>query len=324
MNYNRILALLLLGIGFFSCNSEKKGKDVPVVGFIEAFEDATIANARKGFIEALNKDGFSEEKGTVSILYKNAQGDMSTMNQIVSYMQSEKLSCLGTSTTLSTLSAVQRIKETPIFMCVTAMPEILGLQSKDGAVPANLFGVGEDLNYIDTSFAIIKGVVKPKEGGKLRIGMIYNQAEQQSLDAFNRLEALAKRNQMELVALPLNSSADAQLVVRALLKRKIDAFFANPDNTVFASFETILSNCNTTNVPVFTSEIGLVERGAVAAYGADIYQWGYQAGAQAAHFLKTGKTNDLKVEQVKVRRRVYNAATAERFGYIFEDGFEKL
>src|SRR3546814_7229497 len=85
-----------------------------------------------------------------------------------------------------------------------------------------------------------------------------------------------------LPILPINSSADAQLVTQSLLNKGIDVFFANPDNTVFASFETILKNCNQKGVPIFTSEAGLVKRGAIAAFGADIYQWGYQAGEQAA------------------------------------------
>src|SRR5690606_13433757 len=257
--------------------------------YIEALEVAGVAEARKGFLAALNEKGYSEEKGTMTFVYRNAQGDMSTMNQIVSYLKSEDVDCIGTSTTLSTLAAVQRIKDIPLFMCITAMPEILGLKSDRKPAPKNLFGVGENLRYIDTSFAIIKQIVKPRKE-KLRIGMIYNQAEQQSVTAFNRLDLLADQNQVELVALPLNTSADAQLVVRALIRKKIDAFFANPDNTVFAAFETILNNCNSHGIPVFTSEVGLVKRGAVAAYGADIYQWGYQAGIEAASFLKTGKT----------------------------------
>src|SRR6202008_4727061 len=152
---------------------------------------------------------------------------------------------------------------------------------------------------IDTSFSLIPKLLKPK-GPKLVVGMIYNQAEPQSADAMQRIKSLAEKLNITLIALPLNSSADAQLVTQSLLGKNIDAFFANPDNTVFASFETILKNCNQANVPIFTSEAGLVQRGAVAAFGADIYQWGYQAGEQAAQFLKSDKT-----EMVKVRRRVY-------------------
>lgn len=323
MIYNRILPVLLLSFGLLSCNSSKKEKGIPTVGFIEAFEDATIADARKGFVDALAKQGYSEEKKSVTIIHKNAQGDMNTMNQIVSFMQADEVDCIGTSTTLSTLSAVQRIKNIPIFMCITAMPNILGLETNERKKPENLSGVGENLNYIDTSFNIIRNVVKPGKK-QLRIGMIYNQAEPQSVDAFNRLEKLAKQQQVNLIALPLNTSADAQLVVKGLLNRKIDAFFANPDNTVFAAFETILNNCNKNNVPVFTSEVGLVKRGAVAAYGADIYQWGYQAGEMAADFLKKGKKAGLTVEEVKVRKRVYNIEVAKRYGFKFSNNFEGL
>ncbi|WP_134088132.1 ABC transporter substrate-binding protein [Olivibacter sp. XZL3] len=324
MKYNRFLILLLFTIGLISCNNAKRQHNVPRVGFIEAFEDATIAEARKGFVEALAANGYSEQDKTVKIISKNAQSDMGAMSQIVSYMQAEDVDCIGTSTTMSTLATVQRIKDIPIFMCVTAMPHLLGLADKDKKGPQNLFGVGEELNYIDTSFAIIQQVVKPKKKNQLRIGMIYNQAEQQSVDAFNRLDKLAKEKQVELIALPLNTSADAQLVARALLRRKIDAFFANPDNTVFAAFETILNSCDENNIPVFTSEVGLVKRGAVAAYGADIYQWGYQAGEEAAKFLKSKTTDGLRVEKVKVRRRVFNEAAAAKFRLTFPGNFEKL
>jgi putative ABC transport system substrate-binding protein len=98
------------------------------------------------------------------------------------------------------------------------------------------------------------------------------------------------------------------------LGKGIDAFFANPDNTVFAAFETILKSCNEHNVPIFTSEAGLVQRGAVAAFGADIYQWGYQSGVQAATIPQnTHKTEGIALEMVKVRKRVYNEAAAKKY-----------
>ncbi|HXP49017.1 MAG TPA: ABC transporter substrate binding protein, partial [Bacteroidia bacterium] len=110
----------------------------------------------------------------------------------------------------------------------------------------------------------------------------------------------------------------------ALLAKHIDAFFANPDNTVFSSFETILKACNDAKVPVFTSEAGLVSRGAVAAYGADIYQWGYQAGEQASQFLKNKSTTGLRWEMVKLRKRVYNADAAKRFNITIPANFEAV
>jgi putative ABC transport system substrate-binding protein len=154
--------------------------------------------------------------------------------------------------------------------------------------------------------------------------MIFNQSEPQSADALDRIKGLAAKLNVKIIALPLNSSADAQLVTQALLNKNIDAFFANPDNTVFAAFETILKSCNDKNIPIFTSEAGLVQRGAVAAFGADIYQWGYQSGVQAAQYLKTHKTDGLKLEMVKIRKRVYNAAAAKKYNITIPADFEAV
>ncbi|MBD1367265.1 ABC transporter substrate-binding protein [Mucilaginibacter sp. ZT4R22] len=311
MKFPKLSIAILLIAAVVSCTPKSKDA-VPVVGFVDAFEDATIAQAKDGFVAALKANGFSEEQKNIEIKYSNAQGSIPTLTTIVNQFVAEKVDLLATSTTLSTVAAIQKTKNIPIFQMVSPTPDRMKVADANGKGPANLFGTMEELNYIDTSFAIIPKLLKPK-GAQLTIGMIYNQSEPQSADALNRIQGLAAKLDIKIIALPLNSSADAQLVTQALLGKGIDAFFANPDNTVFAAFETILKSCNEHNVPIFTSEAGLVQRGAVAAFGADIYQWGYQSGVQAAQFLKTRKIDGIALEMVKVRKRVYNEAAAKRY-----------
>ncbi len=305
-----------------SCHSGTKSP-VPVIGFVDAFEDASIAPARTGFIDALKKNGFSEADKNIKIEYRNAQGSIPTLTQIINYFVSEKVDLMATCTTLSTITAAQKTKTIPIFMMVSPTVKRMNLVDANGKSQPNLFGAVEDLNYIDTSFSNIPKFLKPQKT-KLVVGMIYNQSEPQSLDAKQWIQSLADKLSINLIALPLNSSADAQLVTQSLLNNNIDAFFANPDNTVFASFETILKSCNQRNVPIFTSEAGLVQRGAVAAFGADMYQWGYQAGEQAAQFLKTHSTTGLQPEMVKIRRRVYNAAAAKKYNVTVPSNFQPV
>lgn len=324
MNFKKwgtfLFSCLTFGL-IVSCGHERKS--FPVVGFVDAFEDATIAQARAGFTDALSKNGFSEKDKTIEIIYRNAQGDIPTLTQIVNYFISEKVDLIATCTTLSTITALQKTKEIPVFMMVSPTPQRMKVIDASGKEPANLHGVAEELAYIDTSFSFIPKLIKPK-GNKLVVGMIYNQSEPQSVDALERIKVLAAKLDVQIEALPLNNSGDAQLVTQSLLSKNIDAFFANPDNSVFASFETILKNCNQKNIPIFTSESGLVKRGALVAFGADIYKWGYQAGEQAAKFLKSGKADDLKWEMVKARVRVYNPEVAKKFGIAVPDGFVRV
>lgn len=320
-NYLLIILVALLG---FCCKqpSGSGNTNVPVIGFADAFVDNTIGQAKTGFLDALQKNGFDEKNGTVKFVYRNAQGNDITLTQIIKYFIAEKVDVLATCPSVPTITALQNTKTIPVCMMVAPTPELMKINS-NSASPANLFGVGENLDYIDTSFLLIPKIVKPK-GAKLNVGMLFNQSEPQSVDALNRIKQLAETNNVNLVPLPVNSSADVQLVTASLLSKNIDAFFANPDNVVFASFETIVKNCDNAKVPIFTSEAGLVSRGAVAAYGADIYQWGYQAGEQAAAYLKSKGTGKLQWEMVKVRKKVYNAAAAQKYALTIPATFQAI
>jgi putative ABC transport system substrate-binding protein len=322
MKLPKLYFIILLSMFFFGCR-EKANHAEPVVGIVDYLEDASLKPAVTGFEDALKKNGFSENKKNIKIEYRNAQQSIPTLTQIVNYFIGEKVALMATCTTLSSITAAQRTKTIPIFMMVSPTVKLMNLQDAAGKSQPNLFGAVEDLNYIDTSFSNISKLLKA-QAGKLVVGMIYNQSEPQSEDAKRRIQALANKSNITLIALPLNSSADAQLVTQSLLAKNIDAFFANPDNTVFASFETILKSCDQHNVPIFTSEAGLVRRGAVAAFGADIYQWGYQAGEQASQFLKTGSTTGLKPEMVRVRKRVYNPAAAKKYHITVPSNFEAV
>jgi putative ABC transport system substrate-binding protein len=302
---------------------QQKPSSVPVVGFADAFQDNTIEQAKIGFIDALKKNGLDEKAGTIKIIYRNAQGNIPALIQIINYFIGEKVNLIAANASLTAITAVQKTKTIPVFMMVAPTPSLMNVLDNKGVPPANLFGVADNLDYIDTSFLLIPKILKPGSG-KLRVGMIFNQAEPQSVEAINRIGGLARKNDITLVSLPVNSSADVQLVTSALVNKKIDAFFANPDNVVFSSFESIDKLCKRAKIPIFTSEAGLVSRGALVAYGADIYQWGYQAGEQAAQYLKAKDTAGISWQLVKIRKRVFNPAVAKYYDLAIPSGFEPI
>ncbi|MBA3647996.1 MAG: ABC transporter substrate-binding protein [Chitinophagales bacterium] len=305
-----------------SCTSthEKEKENVPVIGFLDAFQDETIAQAKQGFFDALEKNGYSEKNNSVKVIYRNAQGDIPTLTQAADYFISQKASLIAANTTLATITASQKTKDIPVCMMVAPSPAMAHLTDAAGKAPSNLFGIYETLAYIDTSVALIKQILPNAKS----IGTVFNQAEPQSQSALDEIKKQCAVSGLQLISQPVNNSSETQLVISSLLEKNIDAFFAMPDNTIFASFETIVKSCNDKNIPIFTSEAGLVKRGAVAAYGADLYQWGYQAGEQAAIFLKQGNLNGLQPELVKVRRRIYNSSAAKKFNLNFFPPFQQM
>ncbi len=305
-----------------SCGNPRDS-NIPIIGFVDAFQDNTIEQAKIGFIDALGSEGLDEKKGNLKIVYRNAQGNIPTLTQIIKYFQATQVTLIASCPSISSITAVQNIKDIPIFMMVAPTPELMKVNDAQGNPPRNLFGVAENLDYIDTSFLLIPKVITSKSA-VLTVGMIYNQSEPQSVEAMDHIKKLASDNHIRLIYQSIHTSADVQLVTASLLSKNIDVFFANPDNVVFESFESIVQSCSQKNIPIFTSEAGLVQRGAIAAYGADIYQWGYQSGLQAATYLKTKSTEGLQWEMVKVRKKVYNKTIAAKFGINIPADFEPI
>jgi len=310
---------ILLFICLAGCSSDEK-KNVPVIGYLDLLQDETLAQARNGFFDALKEAGYDESKKTIEVIYRNAQGDQPALGQACDFLISKDVDLIATNPTLSTITAVQKTKEIPVFMMVSPRPDIAGLTDKNGKAPGNLFGIYETLDYIDTSMMLIKQFFPSAR----RIGTIYNQSEPQSVDALNKIKIACVNSGIELIDMPVNSSNETQLVVQSLLGKNIDAFFALPDNVVFSSMEIIVRSCDAASVPVFTSEEGLVKRGALAAFGADMYQWGYQSGKQAAVFLKQKSTSGLQPAIVTVRRKVYNPEKAKQFKVQFDSTFTPI
>ena len=311
----RISAFILL-FAFISCNSSKNNQS-KTIAFLDAFEDATVAQAKKGFFTALKDSGYIQDKN-LNVIYRNAQGDIPALTQSVDFFISKQVDLIATNTTVATISAVQKTNQIPVCMMVSPSPESAGLRNTKGQDPANLFGVYETLEYIDTAITLIHEIFPNAK----RVGALINQSEPQSVDALERIRKDATALGLELVSLPANNSAETQLVIERLIDQKIDVFFALPDNTIFASFETIVSSCDKAMIPIITSEAGLVSRGALAGFGANMYYWGYASGQDAANFFHTGVLP--KPRKLIKRTRMVNPTQAKRYKFIAGKEFQPV
>jgi len=314
MKHLFLISTVLSLFTILSCNSTKNN-DSKTIAFLDAFEDATVAEAKKGFFTALKDSGYIEGKN-LNVIYRNAQGDIPALTQSVDYFISQQVNLIATNTTVATISAVQKTNQIPVCMMVSPSPELAGLRNTKGQDPANLFGVYETLEYIDTAITLIHEIFPQAK----RVGALINQSEPQSVDALERIRKDAAALGLELVSLPANNSAETQLVIERLIDQKIDVFFALPDNTIFSSFETILSSCDKAMIPIITSEAGLVSRGALAGFGANMFDWGYASGQDAAQFLHSGVIP--KPRKLIKRTRMVNPAQAKRYKFIAGKEFQ--
>ncbi len=318
MKYN-ILSIFLLSCILIGCTHTHSS--IPTIGYIDAFNDPTLAKARKGFFDALALYGYAKEKNTLHVLYRNAEGSIPTLTEIVNYLEQQNVVLLATNTNVSTIAAItNNTYHIPIFEMVSLIPTLLG-QSHN--IPPEqlkwLFGTGSTPNYIDTSVFYIPAFFPPQQ--HIRMGVLFNPSEYQSKQSIEEVKKIAREKNITLIIIPAFNSSDISLSTASLIHQGINAFFAMPDNVVFSSFETIQYLCTQAKIPIFTSEVGLVTRGAVAACGPSFYQWGYQAGIQVANYLKNKSLNQIHADTILSYPHVYNPTLAHTFHLIIPPSF---
>ena len=131
----RISAFILI-LPFISCNSSNNNQS-KTIAFLDAFEDATVAQAKKGFFTALKDSGYIQDKN-LNVIYRNAQGDIPALTQSVDFFISKQVDLIATNTTVSTISAVQKTNQIPVCMMVSPSPELAGLRNAKGQDPVKI------------------------------------------------------------------------------------------------------------------------------------------------------------------------------------------
>ena len=95
--------LIILGLFFniFSCSNQSNSDNNQshTIAFLDAFEDATVAQAKKGFFTALKDSGYVEGKN-LNVIYRNAQGDIPALTQSVDFFISKQVDLIATNTTI--------------------------------------------------------------------------------------------------------------------------------------------------------------------------------------------------------------------------------
>ena len=99
----------------------------------------------------------------------------------------------------------------------------------------------------------------------------------------------------------------------------MDAIFINNDNTALSAFEAVAKVGKDNLIPVFVSDIDLVNKGAVAALGADQFALGKQTAKMITKLIKNeAKVNETPVEMPEKVKLELNIPVANHLDLEFK------
>jgi putative ABC transport system substrate-binding protein len=280
--YPPLIFVLLFSIGT-SFAQEKGNKKTVKIGVTQFVSNESLENDQRGFETALAEAGFKEK---VHVLYdrQNARGDLAQAEAIARKYLIEKFDLIHTIAPPTSQAVVRIIKDIPIVFSSVADPV------QDGLVPGtSLPGTRSGTNVTGVShrwpashqFELSTQFI-PKAK---KWGTIYNLRDPNSHHLIKEIRGVAKKLGMELIEVVISNSSETSEAAQ-FLAGKVQAIHLVYDETVLSSLEAIVKVCNERKIPLLTSDLESVPRGAVAAYGLSFFSLGNSAGKMGVRILK--------------------------------------
>ena len=153
---------------------------------------------RAGFKQAGLLDGQDYE-----ITVRNAQGDMATLNSILDTASGSKVDMVFTITTPALQTAMKKVKDKPVIFSLAVDPASWGGAKSDSDHPPNMTGV-----YVNSPFQRMIDVIRQCFPKTKRIGTLFSPGESNSVYVKEVFSDIVRKNSLELVAVPVNSSVE--------------------------------------------------------------------------------------------------------------------
>jgi ABC-type uncharacterized transport system substrate-binding protein len=267
--------------------------------------EETEHGLRQGLLEAKLVEGRD-----YSLKVGNAQADMATLNSLMDAALSENADMVIAFSSPTLQVALRKVDRIPVVFTYVATAVAAGAgRTRDDHRP-NVTGVEvmgaypEMIKLLQESFPGIR-----------KIGTLYSPAEINMVAAKELLEAEAKKANIEVIAVPVNTSTDVADAALALTGRGIQAVVQVAGNISAISFGAILQAANKAKIPAFAFTQPQALAGAPVTLARDYEEGGRMAALLAARIMRGENPKNIPFQGLVGNKFIINLEGARAINF---------
>ena len=261
-----------------------------------------------GFRRGLKEAGLVEGRDFTTT-YRNAQGDIATLNAIFDELSGDDTDLVVSFSTPALQAALRKVDRKPLVFAVVLDPFAAGAGKSDSDHRPNVTGV-----YLAFPYAAMARTIREVLPKARRVGTLFTPGEVNSVLARQRFEGPLKSEGLELVSLPVNGPTEVSDAALTLCQSGIDVFCQISDNLSNSSFPAIARACEMAKTPLFTFSPSQVKSGAILGVGSDFAENGREAGLLVAEVIRGKDPSRIPFRATTKIRRSVNLDNARRLG----------
>lgn len=306
-----IAAILAGGYHFLSPESMKSGKSRRI-GVVQVLDHSMLNLTREGFVKEFEALGYRDGENC-RILYRNAHGDLATVNTILDDFLRERVDLVVTISTACTQAAISRVKDRLVVFATVADPFVIGAGTSDTEHLPNVTGV-YGLAPMDKLLETVR-TIDPRA---VRIGCMWDPSQTNAVLNVENLQAAVKADPaLTFIGTTVTGTSEVYQGALSLVQRGIDVFVLPPDNVVYSAFESVVKAAGPKKIPIYLADVERIQDGALAALGYDYTSSGAMAAQLADRIFKGEKPADIPFQRYTILTFALNAEVARELGVHF-------
>jgi ABC-type uncharacterized transport system substrate-binding protein len=273
---------------------------------------------RDGLIDGINRGGFKEDIDYELKIY-NAQGDMSTLSSIMTTVKSDQVDLLMVVSTPTLQAALRQAgEETKIVFTGVGDGVKAGAGKSEIDHLPNVTGISTR-----SSFDGMARIIKQTLPDTRRVGTIFTPGEINSVLYKDWFKDALEKEGIELVAVPVSSSADVAQSAIELCSKNIHVVAQVVDNLTRPGFPLIANKAEENNLPVFVFDSTQMKDGGVICLARDYYNAGLEAAEKAVRILRGENPKNIPFNNTQSEKLILNPELAKRYKFRISDELMK-
>lgn len=259
-----------------------------VVGIANFGPHPALDQAIAGFKQELARQGFAEGK-EVRFVSADANFTPALIPQVLGQIEAQRPAVILTVTTPVSQAAITGVsnKGIPLVFLLISDPVAAGLVPSWQQGSARFVGSASAMDY-DAVLAFAKRMFP----GARKVGVLYAPGEANDVVAIKAIEVAAKKADMTLQAVSVDSTIDVPQ--RSQLLSSVDFVYAIGSNLVQSAMPAVASVTDRYKIPILSAETEMIKKGVVTvSYAASYPLQGGHAGKLAAEILRGKKPAEL-------------------------------
>lgn len=311
-----VILSVMLVLSFAACGGNTGNEKEPSegetqtetfkIGVLQMVDNGAFNDMREGFIDRMREAGYTEDK--CEIIVRNAQGDQTAVNTMVSELAGQDVDMIVTIATPATMAAVGAKLDIPTVFVAVSDPIKAGIIEDWDKITNNATGTSNPIP-VDKIFGLAD-ILTP---GIETYGFLYSPSQPNAVSTVEAAKAYLDSKNIPYKEVTVTNSSEVQTAA-ASLAGMADAFFIPNDAVIQDAMPVVTELARSKKIPVYGSSAVMPVSGALAAVAIPDREIGAQSADMAIEILEGKDVKDVPSVPVEATEITINQVTADALG----------